>query len=127
MRFLLFIVCIIMLSGCRNSHKSIKNIITEQYQEVIAKASDLPDAPFQVHLENIAILPDNHDQAQFFYTTSLPRQDLIIYYEQQMERLGWQLSAQLKLHDSFLYYTKPEKFCAITIFEKSFVIYFGNK
>lgn len=127
MRLLLYILCILMLHGCRNSQRVIKNIIPDQYQKVIAKTSDLPDTPFQVSIKNMAILPENYDQVQFFYTTTLPKQDLIIYYEEQMERLGWQLSAQLQVHDSFFYYTKPAKFCAITFYDHSFSIYLGNR
>ena len=121
--------CCILLVGCgvqKKLYKDQKNTLFFEQQEIIARYSDLPDAPFQVQLKDIVVAPENYDAMQLFYTTKLSTQDIAVYYEQQMERLGWQLSAQSKLHDLFFYYTKPEKFCSIIIFKDSFTMYVGN-
>lgn len=127
MRMFVIVSCVIVLGGCGLKKQFHQDAILYEHQEIIARCSDLPDTPFQVQLKKIIVAPENHDQMQIFYTTTLSVQDIIFYYEQQMERLGWQLLAQSKLQDAFLCYGKPEKFCSILIFEGSFRVYVGNK
>lgn len=120
------IFLLIGLTGCVQQQK-IKPDIYRQHQEVIAKFADLPDAPFQAQLKTIVTSPEYHDQVQVFYTSCMPKIDMMHFYEQQMERLGWQLIAQSDIQDCLLQYSKPEQFCTIVISQDRFSLYFGNK
>ncbi len=92
----------------------------------IAKFSDLPDAPFQATLENVVTSLEYHDQVQMFYSCSMHKVDCIAFYEQQMERLGWNLLGQSDISDAVLLYTKPQRFCTIVIFQNHFALYLGK-
>jgi hypothetical protein len=117
---------LLLVSGCMQQ-KKIKPELYRQYQEVIAKYSDLPDAPFQAQVKNIVTSAEHHEQIQIFYTTSMPMIDVIAFYEQQMERLGWELIGQSDIHDCVLCYSKPQQFCTIVMYNNSFSIYVGSK
>ncbi|MBP6869523.1 hypothetical protein KBC04_01440 [Candidatus Babeliales bacterium] len=124
----IMIVCIALLTGCGMKQQLVKKEnIEQQQEEIIARCSDMPDVPFQVQLKNIVVLPEDHNDMQLFYTTTLSQQDFVTFYEQQMERLGWQLSAESKIQDCCLYYTKPQRFCLIVIVGNSFSMYIGTK
>ena len=125
-KLLYAIPVMIVLAGCM-AQKNIKPEKYQKHQEVIAKFADLPDAPFQAKLENIITSPEHHDQVQMFYSCMMPMIDLIDFYGQQMERLGWQLLGQSDIHDAILLYGKPEQFCTILIHQNQLIIYVGNK
>ena len=119
---------LIIIAGC--SHK--KNLQDRfqrslQQKEMIAKCTDLPDAPFQAQLESIAVAPDHHDQIQIFYKMSMPVQDVMDFYIQQMERLGWDLIAQSIAQDCILHFSKPYQLCSFIIEDKNLSIYLCNK
>ena len=120
------LILFLMLTGCA-MQKKIKPTHYEHYQEIIAKFADLPDAPFQAELESIAISDQSHEQVQIFYTGNLSICDMKDFYQQQMERLGWELFAQSDIQDCILYYTKPEQLCSILIKERFLSIYYCNK
>ena len=117
---------IFLLSGCV-WRKEVSSVRTREHQEVIAKFSDIPDAPFAVNLLNLVIDENNHDQLQLFYTISIPVQDVLVFYEQQMERLGWDMIAQSNLHDNFLIFSKPNKICSLLIINNKLTLYISNR
>jgi predicted phosphoadenosine phosphosulfate sulfurtransferase len=124
------LVCFAMLlpiiSGC-GMQKKIKSTDVLQQQEIIAKFADLPDAPFQVQLQKIAVSSEDHDQLQVFYTVTMPAQELIAFYQQQMERLGWELLAESTTQDWLMHYVKPHQVCSILISQNHLSIYICNK
>ena len=111
-----------LLAGC-GVQKKVKHSQYLANQEMIAKFADLPDAPFQAQLQKIAGSLDNHDQLQVFYTYTMPRHDLIVFYQQQMERLGWELFAESTMRDSLMHFSKPQQFCSILITQDQLSIY----
>ena len=117
---------LIMLAGCA-VQKKIRPIINLDHQEIIAKFADLPDAPFQAKLESMAVSSQDHEQVQIFYTISMPMVDTISFYQQQMERLGWELVGQSDIQDCLLHYSKPQRFCSILITQHRLSIYLCNK
>ncbi len=127
-RMLYVCICLLMLlQGCAG-HKKIKPVaVVLHEQEVIAKCVDLPDAPFQAHLEKIAMVPEQFNQLQLFYTTSMPMADVILLYQQQMERLGWNCIGQSYVDDCLLCYSKPTQLCSVLIRPHSFVVYLCEK
>ena len=125
-KLLYVLPALMMLAGCI-SQKNIKPEKYQEHQEIIAKFADVPDAPFQAKLENIVTSPEHHDQVQMFYSYTLSMLDVIAFYEQQMERLGWELIGQSDIHDCVLCYSKPQQFCSIVIAKDHFSMYVGNK
>ena len=117
---------LVLLSGCAY-HKKIQPQKSDYYQEIIAKFADLPDAPFQAHVEKVVQSDQNPEQIQIFYTCNMPKVDVIAFYEQQMERLGWELYAQSDAVDSVLHYSKPTVLCTILISGNKFSLYVSTK
>lgn len=126
-KILLYFVFILpVIAGCGIS-KKLKLVDFLQQQEIIAKFADLPDAPFQTKLQQISKLDESYDQLQVFYTFTMPRHDLISFYQQQMERLGWELFAESNVQDCLMHYSKPQQLCSILITENNLTIYVCNK
>jgi len=125
-KLLCFLFILPIIAGCGMS-KKLKLVDFLQQQEIIAKFADLPDAPFQTKLQKISKLDESHEQLQIFYTFTMPKQDLISFYQQQMERLGWELFAESNAQDCLMHYSKPQQLCSILITESHLSIYVCNK
>ncbi len=121
-----FALMLFVVAGC-GVQKKIKSKDFFQHQEIIAKFADLPDAPFQAQLQNIASSLEAHDQLQLFYTIAMPAQDVIAFYQQQMERLGWELLGESTTQDWLMHYSKPGQLCSILIAQDRLSIYICNK
>jgi len=121
----------IFFVGCKIPHKLSpyveRSLELLQYEEIIAKHSDLPDMPFQTQLHKISIDNDQIDQLQIFYVTSMFMQDSIRFYQQQMERIGWDILSQSQGQDCLLIYTKPDKICSVLLKDTSIAIYYSDK
>lgn len=115
-----------LLAGCGMQQK-VKHSQYLANQEMIAKFADLPDAPFQAQLQKIAGSLDNHDQLQVFYTYTMPQHDLIVFYQQQMERLGWELFAESTTQDWLMHFSKPAQFCSILITQNQLSMYVSTR
>jgi len=110
---MLYGICLffLLLTGCGT--KKIIKVDSFKNQEMIAKYADLPDVPFQVKLQSITVNSEKQDQVQMLYTTTMLEQDLVDFYEQQMERCGWELFAEIHADDWVLHYIKPMQLCSI--------------
>ncbi len=127
-KLLVFIGMFCVVAGCASRKKvAIKSPEVLHQQEMIAKFADIPDAPFQAQLQKIAVSSDVHDQVQLFYTFSMPQEDIITFYQQQMERLGWELLAESTVHDYVMYYSKPAQLCSIILSQNYLKVYVCNK
>lgn len=123
----LFIALVLpLLVGC-GMQKKMKSTEFLEQQEIIAKYGDLPDAPFQAQLKKIAVSSENHQQLQIFYTFTVPTQDIVIFYKQQMERLGWDLFAESTTQDYLMHYSKPQELCSFLVKDNNLSIYMCNK
>ena len=121
----IFYLCLLVCAGC--ALKVPVRQDTFQNKEIIAKYADLPDVPFQAKLQSIAINPDDHHQIQMLYSTMMSVQELADFYQQQMERCGWELLAESHAQDWLLHYVKPQQVCSILISDNKLTIYLGNK
>lgn len=123
-----FMALIMIIAGCGMQKKvTIKSPEILQQQEIIAKFADLPDTPFQVRLQKLAVSQEDHNQLQAFYTVAMPQADLIAFYQQQMERLGWELFAESTTQDCLMHYVKPQQVCSILISPNRLSMYVCNK
>ena len=125
MHYILYLLFLLLCAGC-GAKKPVRHE-KFQNQEMIARYADLPDAPFQVKLQSIVAHPEEHDQVQMVYTTTMPVSELAYFYQQQMERCGWDLLNESHVKDWLLNYTKPTQVCSILITENRLTIYLGNK
>lgn len=121
----IFYLSLLLCAGCAIQKPIHQNNF--QNKEIIAKYADLPDVPFQAKLHSIAMNPDDQDQVQMLYTTTIPVEELAGFYQQQMERCGWELFAESHAQDWLLHYIKPQQICSILIAENKLTIYLGNK
>ncbi len=117
------LVCLV-LAGCLKQQPKLKKIDERALfaREMIAKFSDIPDAPLQVTLESLQVSQDQH-QMQAVYTMMMTAQDVVNFYEQQMEWLGWEEIAQSTLQDIVVHYRKPGKMCSIVVTGSKLSIY----
>ena len=115
-----------IIAGCGMQQK-LKHPEYLQQQEIIAKYADLPDAPFQAQLKKIATSQQAHEEVQLFYTFTMSVDDLLAFYQQQMERLGWELLAESKAQNYLLHYVKPSQVCSVLIAENQLSLYICNK
>ncbi len=122
---MIYLMCLFFIS-CTHRTK-IQYKVQQDYQEIVAKFADMPDSPFQAKLDNLIISDQCHDQVQIFYSCLMPKLDMIHFYQQQMERLGWELLGQSDIHDCLLCYSKPELLCCIIIRKDSIVLYRSKK
>jgi len=128
MNHYLYLIVLVIFAGCGVKQMKIKKENDNfQHREIIAKFSDLPDAPFQAQLKDIAINQENHDEIQMFYLIKMPLNDIAIFYEQQMERLGWDLLSESKSKDIVFIYTKPNLVSLILISDDHVSIYLNQK
>lgn len=127
MNYLISFLLCLLCSGCGVKQQPIIRHEKFQEKEIIAKYAELPDTPFQVVLDSIATIPYESDQIQMFYTTTMKNQELIDFYQQQMERLGWDLLAESHAQDCLLHYVKPTQICSILISQQRLHIYLSNK
>lgn len=121
-----FILLLLTATGC-GMQKKMKNSDFLQHEEVIAKFTDLPDTPFQVQLQQVAVSQKAREELQLFYTFSMSVQDLIAFYHQQMERLGWELIVESNIQNCLMHFVKPTQFCSVLITENDLSIYVGCK
>ncbi len=79
----------------------------------------LLDIPFPLGAMPVAqeYAKNSETKGQHFlaYTTILSESDLIAFYEQEMERLGWQKMVVLPDFETMLIFSKPDRICSISL------------
>lgn len=113
----LFIVC----AGC-TLHKANRE---QEFLEktLLAKYSDIPDAPFHTVLQTVIAEENRPGQVQITYTTTMSQSQVIDFYEQEMERLGWNFIGKSLAKDVLLQYSKPDVFCSILLQQKKITVF----
>ncbi len=123
-----YCIALIGFFGCSVKKKLVKkNQIFLDFQEIIAKHSDIPDAPFQAQLQTISSDIQNQNHLELIYTTSMPRVDLINFYIQHMERSGWNRIVYFDTTDYCMVFHKPGKTCLIVIQDTKYFVYIAKK
>lgn len=119
MRYLLGVsVFVLLVSSCSYKapfkQQSVEKI---SLQESIARLSSIPDVPLGVQVKNIIKLENDPDSLQVFcYYGSMKAKDLKIFYNEEMERIGWRLIAEYDGAEILLNFEKPSGIiCVISI------------
>ena len=83
------------------------------------KEAKLSDVPIPINVEpiesffNNTISPDN--TVILGYRSSMPMNNICMFYRQEMERLGWRNIAEFDGCEKLLNFQKPGKFCSVSI------------
>ena len=121
----IFYLCLLILSGCSVRKKQNYDLLRSK--ELIAKFAEIPDAPLHTSLQQVATDDQSPDQIQMFYTTSMKTEDLVLFYQQNMERLGWMVISESYVQDWLLQYGKPDQICSILIKNNKLVIFVSKR
>ncbi len=122
-RFLIAqLVMLFILSSCIRQHSKKKaqehnNAITSVFQQ----EAMLVDIPIPLYDERI-LVQGKHSQAEqnatmLGYRSSLLSDDIIEFYMQEMERLGWRQVKVFKGIESLLQFESPGRLCTISVRE----------
>lgn len=78
----------------------------------------LVDVPTPFNVEPVAVQSDDTDANKILLTYELPPQEqeqIIAFYEQEMERFGWQKIAEFNGQEVLRIYTKPRRYCTVSL------------
>lgn len=116
-------LCIFFLSGCgrkKITYETSKNIETRAttiknlLQECEAKLADIP-----VPLDSQAVAHHadevTADNVMLSYTNEMSASSVAQFYEREMERCGWRADVAYAGKESLLAFSKPTRFCSISI------------
>ncbi len=111
-RILLLFLGIALLPACYHK-KNNKHPFEPQYIEE-AKLFDIT-VPLNAKLYNRARF-ENSSQITVGFTTNLSEEELLLFYREEMERLGWQeVTSFTANQELLLLFDKPHKTCSILI------------
>lgn len=124
--YIAIVLCLFtLLSGCAHQDKkqiSDKNTKTES--EIIKDISireqeaKLADVPFPLNIQPLSafnILPEEPNHSLLGYTTATDVSELVMFYQQEMERLGWQENMHVKGSETQLLFQKPDRVCSVSL------------
>ncbi len=79
-----------------------------------ARCADIPALINARPLQNVFMQAENGD-LYMAYETSLPLDQVVLFYQREMERSGWQQEAQLCGIEVLMVYKKPDKKSVISV------------
>jgi len=106
-------------SSCDTQIKSGEEQSSPDFSFIREQEARLMDIPLPLDGEALpAYFLENKDSfptTSLAYQSSVPRADLLVFYKEEMERFGWKKKSESDLLEVFLYFEKPERFCAISL------------
>ena len=96
-----------------------KNVQNGDY-DVRQQEARLIDIPIPIHADSLGIheqqLTDgNSDSLVLAYRVHLKQPDIRSFFEIEMERLGWNMMANIQDVESLLVFVKPAKVCTVSL------------
>jgi hypothetical protein len=110
---------VFLLSGCGSLHKkkTTQKKVEEDYHFQEARLSDIPVLMGAKRLENKGrVVLQDHQQAMFF-KSMLPLRDVLNFYEQEMERMGWEQLSLFEGKETILLFEKPYSIVLVLLHE----------
>jgi hypothetical protein len=130
MRFVL-LGLLLLLSGCAGNHKNqetgkkvrkkkitLPTNIDGALEIVREQEARLSDIPIPLEANPLPYVIDDSlttEHMMLGYDCSLDHDAVINFYDQEMERNGWQKTAEYKGFETLLNFSKPQRFCSISI------------
>jgi hypothetical protein len=107
-------LCLMLL--CASCGKSDKGATKRwQSKQLEAKLYDIPvllNAQLVQNINNTACVDES---SIISYEVAVPYESIAVYYQEEMERLGWWQTAAFKGSETLLNFEKPNKYCSISI------------
>lgn len=103
----------IVLSSCKKNRELDMQRWNSRHLE--AKLYDVPvllNAQLVQNINNTACIDES---SIISYEAAEPYENIALYYQEEMERLGWWQTATFKGSETLLNFEKPNKYCSISI------------
>ena len=86
---------------------------------IAEREAKLMDIPIPLGVEPLADYFSesscSQEKCSLGYRSRILYDDLMLFYTQEMERLGWKKSAEIETVETLLYFEKPTRFCVISL------------
>jgi len=107
-------LCLIFISSCVKVTKRTNNTLKAHENE--ARLIDVPipiDSTFVADKAKKGSIDSKC--CMLFYSTKKSLQEVKVFYEKEMERFGWRVSAECSDRESTLLFEKPSKVCVVSV------------
>lgn len=84
-------------------------------REQEAKLTDIGFPLSAVPLPHLSSINTQTQALMLTYATQASADDVCAFYQQEMERMGWHQSAMCQGIEQLIYFSKPMRYCAISI------------
>ena len=127
---LLTIFCVILLlPACSTRHEQGANMQWDR-THIEAKLHDVPVLVDAEVMQNISQTASLGESTIIKYESNIHLNDAFLFYQEQMEQLGWKQTAAFKGEEPLLNFEKPQKYCSISLRSHKkliCIIYIGQK
>ena len=124
----IILVCLGMLPAC---YKRAQKQLTQHYDEqpALRNEAHLTDVPLPVQVTPRVLSGSTTQATGLTFVSNFQLDDLIKFYQFEMERLGWkEVHAFSVPPEVLLIFEKPEKFCTLSVRpDNRVVIFFGTR
>lgn len=113
-RSTIFVATACILAGCGN--KSLKQEQRHAWQQEQARLYDIP-VPIMAEPDFAYTWSDdtNGSRVLGFLVTADTTQELVAFYQANMERLGWRERVRINGREVLIEFEKPEKLCCVSV------------
>jgi hypothetical protein len=98
--------------AARKINKNFSKI--DSIRHIEAKLIDIPQVPLNSKPIN-SLCSSDPQTIMLGYACSMPCDDIVTFYQHEMERFGWNYAAQFKSSEILLNFNKPNRDCSISI------------
>lgn len=103
----------------KNKYDSVpalqNTIVTNSLDSALQYEAQSTDVPIPVMSKPIKVSRDGAEGVQLVYHCSLLIEEVKDFYKQEMERQGWQQRAQFEGEEYLYYFSKPARFCIVSL------------
>lgn len=106
---------ILFFAGCTKQRKVVNTAQLWDQMHIEARLYDVPVLINAALMQNISTTAQTSGSTIISYESTIPLNDAILFYQEQMERLGWKQTATFCGAESLLNFEKPRKYCSISL------------
>ena len=123
-RFAIIIFLILFFISCNKKssndlHKRDKHFVQDlSINDAKIKEAKYSDVPLPVGYDLISLVKnsDFRKKTDFIcYVGNLPEDDVIKYYQSNMEQFGWEILDLSNEHEGLLFCNKPRRYCVVSV------------
>lgn len=110
-----FLLALCVLSSCGGPKNY--SLARKSHDDWVAQEAKLFDVPVLIDArpEKLTQLEEAEEVASVSYTAHISLTEAIDFYEQEMERYGWNLWHSLISQEALLVFEKPSKICTVSL------------